>query len=90
MNIEMEPSWTKPIDKRTICSFYYALFILNLVIAFLGVVGLVGTIAVSKKLGAPTFWLFILVQIGLLSIGVLNALFLYVICERALVEEKKE
>jgi hypothetical protein len=85
----MEPAWTKGIEKRTICTFYYALFILNCVIAALMVAGLVGTIAASKKLSSPVFWLFILVQIGLLSIGVLNALFLYVICERALVDEKK-
>lgn len=84
----MEPKWTKSIDKRTICSFYYALFILNLVIASFGAVGLVGTIYVSKRLTNPIFWLFILVQLGLLGIAVLNALFLYVICERALVDEK--
>ena len=85
----MEPTWTKSIDKRTICTFYYALFILNLVIAAFGAAGLVGTIFVSKKLTSPIFWLFILVQLGLLGIAVLNALFLYVICERAL-EEKKD
>ncbi len=86
----MEPQWTKGIEKRTICTFYYALFILNSIIAVLMVGGLVGTIAASKKLSQPVFWLFILVQVGLLSIGVLNALFLYVICERALVDEKKQ
>jgi hypothetical protein len=85
----MEPKWAQSIDKRTICSFYYALFILNLIIASVGAVGLVGTIYVSKRLASPVFWLFILVQLGLLGIAVLNALFLYVICERAL-EEKKE
>jgi hypothetical protein len=85
----MEPQWTKGIEKKTICTFYYALFILNSVIAIVMVGGLVGTIAASKKLSSPVFWLFILVEVGLLAIGVLNALFLYVICERALVDEKK-
>jgi len=85
----MEPKWTKSIDKRTICTFYYALFILNLVIASFGAAGLVGTIYVSKRLTSPVFWLFVLVQLGLLGIAVLNELFLYVICERAL-EEKKD
>lgn len=85
----MEPQWTQGIEKRTICTFYYALFILNSVIALLMLGGLVGTIASSKKMSNPIFWLFILVEVGLISIGVLNALFLYVICERALVEEKK-
>lgn len=85
----MEPQWTKSIDKRTICTFYYALFVLNLVIASVGLFGIVGTIYVSKRLTSPTFWLFILVQAGLLGIAVLNALFLYVICERALEDEKK-
>ncbi len=86
----MEPQWTKSIEKNTICTFYYALFILNLVIASFGLLGIVGTIYVSKRLTNPTFWLFILVQMGLLGIAVLNALFLYVICERALEDEKKK
>lgn len=86
----MEPQWTKQFDKRTICTFYYALFLLNAIIAVLMAVALVGTIYSSKKLSSPIFWLFILVQLGIMSIGVLNALFLYVICERALVDEKKK
>lgn len=71
-----EPNWSKEISNTTICTWFYALALLN---AFFAVAGIIG-VAMSKKLSMSI--LFPLVLSSLL--GFTNSWFLFVTCNRSL------
>lgn len=78
-----EPEWTKKINSRVVCGYYYILFVINAVLAVLSVLFMVG---VLPFLALPKG---VLISNGVLSLFVLalsvvNSLFLYLVCDRAL------
>ena len=80
------PEWTKKISNSAVCTWYYILFIANCVIAgiaLLYVVGIMPFLRLPKGLmisqGFTT-----LISI---AIVVVNALFLYLLCDRSLLEK---
>jgi hypothetical protein len=85
----MEPEWTKKISSNTICTTYQYIFYLYLFIAVLAFVGTIG-ILFSYKL--PRGLSVSIGFQGLLtgSLGAVLALFQYLVCSRALLEEKKK
>ena len=80
----MEPSWTKDIQKRPICDFFYFLFVLRITLAVIVLVTLMITFAYMKKMPPGVSAIMIPFQLGVMVIAVIEALFLYVLCERTL------
>jgi len=70
-----EPNWSKQISNSTVCTWFYALAILNLIFAVAGVLGAVLS-AKARGLALP-----LLVSGGL---GFVNAWFLFLVCNRGL------
>lgn len=79
----MEPEWTKQISNRLLCDWYYFLFMLNLVVFGLLIIsGLFLMTTKSVPKGIIAVQLFTNIILGVFA-GT-NALFYYLICDRAL------
>jgi hypothetical protein len=79
----MEPKWTEKIASSTICNYFYVFFVIFAVWAAISVLGGVWVFATTKM----GFGMLLAVLFNtLLSFGIsaTSALFLYLICERAL------
>ena len=83
----MEPEFTRSITSRFICDYLYFYFWLAVVLAAVSLLGAVGAaVALKGPLLNKVFFIFpYLIASGL---GVLTALSLYVLCERALHPEE--
>lgn len=84
----MEPQWTKQIPSSTICTTYWVFFVVYAVLAVLAALGTVG-ILFSAKL--PKGLAVSVGFQGLLAavISAVLALFMYLICDRALLARKE-
>jgi hypothetical protein len=80
-----EPEWTKSISSNTVCSFFYVLFLLVAVGA--GIV-VVSDLAFIFSNGFRRGYMLLLRSLLTLAIPLLNALFLYILCARSLLEKK--
>ena len=83
----MEAEWMKQIPSESICNFFYAFFVIYAVIAVLALVATIGFFGMAKKLGgygvgAGIGYLFTMILAGT------QALFFYLICDRALIAKK--
>ena len=81
----MEPSWTKPVTSRTVCDFFYILFWARIIAAVILLVLMVFTISMAKKSPGYEFYTMLFTQGLVLSIVIVDALFTYLVCERALI-----
>jgi hypothetical protein len=81
----MEPQWTKSISSESICNFFYFFFVLYAVIALFAGVSLLSLLFVmkTKEMGA------ILPSILTLAVATTQALFFYLICDRALLATRQ-
>ena len=84
----MEPTWMKPVTSRTVCDFFYILFWARVIAAVVVVLLMVFTIFNMKK-GSLELYAALLTQGLVLSIVVVDAMFTYLICERALITAEK-
>ena len=75
----MEPEWTKSISSRTVCDFYYILFVIRAVVLALLIIGFVYTLALARKSMNPMTGHLLFTQIGAILILVLDTLFNYLI-----------
>jgi len=80
-----EPSWTKSISSNTICMYFYILFLLVAVAA--GIVVLMDLSIVLSSGGRKGLAL-LFRSLLMLVLPLLNALFLYILCARSLLEKK--
>jgi hypothetical protein len=83
----MEPAWMKDIKSETVCDYFYIIYIAVVVIAILQLITMVSGFFVLKgSMGMRT----VLFLMGLLPLAfmVVNSLFLYILCDRSLLEEK--
>lgn len=82
MDTKKEPEFTKTISNETVCSYFYVMFFI--VAAFAGIAVAMDLFVMVKKpaLGARL----LLRSAPALVIAVLNALFLYIVCQRALLK----
>lgn len=82
MDTKKEPEFTKTISNETVCSYFYVMFFI--VAAFAGIAVAMDLFVMAKKpaLGARL----LLRSAPALVIAVLNALFLYIVCQRALLK----
>ena len=84
----MEPNWTKSIPSKFICDVYYFFFVIYAIIAVLSLVGTVGIVFAAKLPKA------LAVSVGFQgviggSISAVLALYMYLICDRALLSRKE-
>ena len=89
----MEPEFTKTIPNQVVCDFYYILFWIRFVIGALFMIGALYTFVQARKIASTSLWILFFTQIGALAIIVIDTLFNYLICTRALkpgVSESKE
>lgn len=80
-----EPDWMKSITSNTVCTYFYVMFLLVAVAA--GVVVLVDLFVVFKTGGRKGLGLLVRSLVAL-ALPLLNALFLYILCARSLLEKK--
>jgi hypothetical protein len=77
-----EPDWLASISSGTVCMWFYILAIINSIFAVAGVVIL--GIMVSRGAKSPLFFFLPLVSI---LVGLTNAWFMFVICNRGINRE---
>ena len=85
----MAPDWTKQIRSETICSLYWYIYVIYAVIAVLALLGTVGILfafKLPKGLSVAVGFQGLLTA----SIGATLALFQYLVCDRALLQLKRE
>ena len=79
----------KSISNKSICSWYYAFFVINAIVASLSLVILVLTLAIARK-NVIDILSDSLSSFLVFAIGVVNALFFYLMCDRTLLEDQKK
>lgn len=79
---DKEVDWTKSIDNATICRYYYVLFFLALAVS---AYVLYADIRLSMTYPTKLKWV-PFANIPALVLGILNALFLYILCSRSLLK----
>jgi hypothetical protein len=83
----MEPQWTKNISSNTVCTTYYAIFWLYVIVAVLVTVGTLALIF-AFKMPRGSAAMFGFQGIMTASLASVLALFQYLVCSRALLAEK--
>lgn len=81
----MEPEFTKRIPSSTVCNFFYIFYVAYAVITVLALITTIGLFGMTKKLGAAG----IASGLGYLlmtALAATQALFFYLICDRALLK----
>lgn len=81
----MEPSWTKSVTSRSVCDFFYILFWARVISAVILLVLIAFTVATAKKNPGYDFYTMLFTQVLVFSIVIIDALFTYLVCERALI-----
>lgn len=83
-----EPEWTKGISSNAVCTYYYILFIVNCIIAALTLIMIFGVLP-FLRLPKGVLVSNSIMSILLLALAVVNSLFLYLLCDRALLAQGK-
>ena len=86
--MDSAPEWTNTIQDSTLCGFFYIFFIAYSVIAAITLLGGLWVFFGSKMSGSQLFTSMFSVMLSLIISGT-AALFLYLICERALQPKQK-
>lgn len=74
-----EPSWSKKISSTTVCTWFYALAIINLLFGAAGILLTLYSVSKGKSSNAYLFGYII----GA-SIGFMNSWFFFLVCNRGL------
>ena len=82
--MEHEPTWTKQISNEQVCSFFYMFAIIYAIIGVLSIVSIVFIYKLPLNLRLFALSYCILTS----SLAFITALFHYLICERALLNNK--
>jgi hypothetical protein len=78
---DKEADWMKDISSESICTYYYYVFVITAIVSGLLLVWQLSEISRKPKLATP-----VLMTLPTLVLGVVNTLFLYIICSRALLK----
>ena len=79
----VEPQWMQTIPSAVICQYFFVIFVLVAVLASLVVVSDVMRLLTPKNKGGVFS---LLRSVVMLALPVVNALFLYILCSRSLLE----
>jgi hypothetical protein len=85
----MEPDWTKKIASSSMCTYFYVIFVINAIAAAFAVVSVLFMFG-NTPTGTSMIWQIFTVLLTLIAIAIpfLNALFMFMLCNRALLEPK--
>jgi hypothetical protein len=83
----MEPQWSKSIKSETVCDYYYYLFVIICIIVVVQLVSMIGSFLYIKKNDFMSY-VVLLLYLLTMGLGIVNALFLYLICTRGLLKEE--
>jgi len=78
---DKESDWMKDISSETICTYYSYVFVITAVVAAVIIFAQFSMIARN-----PKSTMSVLLSMPALILGVVNTLFLYIICSRALLK----
>ncbi len=78
---DKEVDWTKEISNESICTYYYYIFIITAVVSGLLLVSNLWTLSRNPKMTLP-----VLMTLPTLVLAVVNTLFIYIVCSRALLK----
>jgi len=78
---DKEADWMKDISSETICTYYYWVFVITTIVVAIILIFQFSAIARNPKSATS-----ILLSMPALILGVVNTLFLYIICSRALLK----
>jgi hypothetical protein len=82
----VEPEWMQNIPSTVICQYFFVIFVIVAVLASLVVVSDIMRLLTPKNKGGVFS---LLKSLVVLALPVVNALFLYILCSRSLLEGKK-
>ena len=77
-----EPDWMKGISNETICDYYYVMFIIMCVLVALVLFSELSAYSRNPKAGLGS----LIRTVPTLVLAVVNTLFIYIICSRALLK----
>jgi len=80
----MEPDWTKQIQSTTICNTYYGFFIVYTVLFGVGVLNSAYTMFFLKGMAPLVKFSLVLLNVLFSALAVTLVLFMYLMCDRAL------
>ena len=87
----MEPEWTKGIKSKTMCDYYYILFVINAIACAIAVIVGIPSMVMMPNIGSPIFKLTNLIfTLAAIAITFFTALFIYLLCDRTLVVTGKQ
>jgi hypothetical protein len=88
----MEDSWMNSIASSTVCGWFYFLFVWQSIMAAFAILGVFGVAFMGGKMGFSKAMRLSQMAVLLVSAGiaVASALFMYILCERAIVENQPE
>jgi F0F1-type ATP synthase membrane subunit c/vacuolar-type H+-ATPase subunit K len=78
---EKEADWMKDIPNETVCTYYYYVFVITAIVSGLLIVSHVASVIRNPKMVVP-----VLFALPFPILAVVNTLFLYIICSRALLK----
>jgi hypothetical protein len=78
---DKEADWMKDISSETICTYYYWVFVITAVVSAIILAWQLSEISRRPKMATP-----VLMTLPTLILGVVNTLFIYIICSRALLK----
>jgi hypothetical protein len=81
--MDQAPEWTNQISNNVLCGYYYLFFVVFSVLAAVSLLGGIW-IAVSTKMAPGGFATLVLNILLTFGISTTSALFMYLICHRAL------
>lgn len=78
---DKEVDWTKEISNESVCTYYWYIFIITAIVSGVLLVSNVSTAIRQPKMAMP-----VLMTLPTLVLAVVNTLFIYIVCSRALLK----
>jgi hypothetical protein len=83
-----EPDFLKVFSNATVCTWFYILFVINAVVAFVAIISAIYLSLVLKVNVAYKLAYFVGYSLAI-AVPLINATFYYILCERALPSTKR-
>ena len=86
----MEDSWMQGIASTTVCGWFYFLFVWQSIMAAFAILGVFGVAFMGGKLGLSKGMRLSQMAVLVVSAGiaVASALFMYILCERSIINKE--
>jgi hypothetical protein len=82
-----EPVWIQSIDSNSVCTWFYAFFIINSIFAALAILSIGALMFKVSMVPRLMFMPSLLSAIVAGGVAVVNSLFFYIVCQRAIASD---